>query len=150
MRPHKISIKRKKNFNLRYQKNKIVLFIDEDGRLDDDLPLDNHISELIKKFIRTEVFKNLSFNKSISLDNPLTLEPSSILIVKVKNFVGDEELFDFGKIINSFKDGNVVSIIWSIDKPLISTLRTVQLRSYVFNIDSTFAACRMLYFLAAT
>ena len=92
MRPHKISIKRKKNFNLKYQKNKFVLFIDEDGRLDNDLPLDNHISELIKKFIRTEVFKNLSFNKSISLDNPLTLEPSTILIVKVKNFVGDEKL----------------------------------------------------------
>ena len=51
----------------------------------------------------------------------------------MKNFVGDEKLFDFGKIINSFKDGNAVSIIWSIDKPLISTLRTVQLRSYVFN-----------------
>ncbi|RCL74220.1 MAG: leucyl aminopeptidase [Alphaproteobacteria bacterium] len=133
MRPHKISIKRKKNFNLRYQKNKFVLFLKEDGRLDNDLPLDNHISELIKKFIRTEVFKNLAFNSSISIDNPITLEPSTILIVKVKNFVGDQELFDFGKIISSFKDGNAVSIIWSIDKPFISTLRTVQLRSYVFN-----------------
>ena len=61
MRPHKISIKRKKNFNLRYQKNKFVLFLKEDGRLDNDLPLDNHISELIKRFIRTEVFKNLAF-----------------------------------------------------------------------------------------
>ena len=78
MRPHKISIKRKKNFNLKYQKNKFVLFIDEDGRLDKDLPLNNDISKLIKKFIRTEVFKNLSFNKSISLDNPLTLEQYNI------------------------------------------------------------------------
>ena len=67
MRPHKISIKRKKNFNLKYQKNKFVLFIDEDGRLDNDLRLDNHISKLIKKFIRTEVFKSLSFTNPFHL-----------------------------------------------------------------------------------
>ena len=42
MRPHKISIKRKKNFNLKYQKKKFVLFVEEDGRLDPDLPLDSH------------------------------------------------------------------------------------------------------------
>ena len=133
MRPDKISIKRKKNFNLKYQKNKFVLFVDEDRRLDNDLPLDTCISELIKKFIRTEVFKKLSFNKSISLHNPLTLEPNSMLIVKVKNFVSNKELFDFGKIINSFKEGNSVSIIWSIDKPITSIARTIQLRSYVFD-----------------
>ena len=133
MRPDKISIKRKKNFNLKYQKNKFLLFVDEDRRLDSDLPLDTCISELIKKFIRTEVFKKLSFNKSISLHNPLTLEPNSMLIVKVKNFVSNKELFDFGKIINSFKEGNSVSIIWSIDKPITSIARTIQLRSYVFD-----------------
>ncbi len=133
MRPHKILIKRKKNFNLRYQKNKFVLFLNEERRFEKELPLDTHISELIKKFIRTEAFKNLSFNKSTSLDNPLTLETNSILIVKVKNSVSNKELFDFGKIINSFKKGSTVSIIWSIDKPLISTARTIQLRSYVFD-----------------
>ena len=62
MKPYKISIKRKKNFNLRYQKNKFVLFLNENGRLDNDLPLDNQISELIKKFVRTEVFKKLPFS----------------------------------------------------------------------------------------
>ncbi len=133
MRPHKITIKRKKNFNLKYQKNKFVLLVEEEGRLDDDLPFDTHISELIKKFIHSEVFKSLSCNKSISLDNPLTLEPNSILILKVKNFVGNKELFDFGKIINTFKNGNTISIIWNIDKPLTSTARTIQLRSYVFD-----------------
>ena len=133
MRPDKILIKRKKNFNLKHQKNKFVLFVDDDGRIDNDLPLDPNISELIKKLIRTEVFKKLSFNKSISLHNPLTFEPNSMLIVKVKNFVSNEELFDFGKIINSFKEGNTVSIIWSIDKPITSTARTIQLRSYVFD-----------------
>ncbi|MDC3108145.1 leucyl aminopeptidase [Paracoccaceae bacterium] len=133
MRPHKISIKRKRNFSLKYQKNKFVLFVDEDGRLDNEVPLNTHISELIKKFIRTEVFKNLSFNKSISLHNPLTLEPNSMLIVKVKNFVGNKELFDFGKLIATFKEGNALSIIWSIDKPLTSAARTIQLRSYVFD-----------------
>ena len=133
MRPHKISIKRKSEFNIKYQKNKCVLFVYQEGRLDNDLPFDTHISELIKKFIRSEAFKSLSLNKSISLDNPLTLKPNSILIVKVKKFVGNRELFDFGKIINTFKDGNTVSIIWSIDKPLTSTAGTIQLRSYVFD-----------------
>ena len=133
MRPHKISIKRKKNFNLKYQKNKFVLFVDEDGRLANNFPLDSHISELIKKFILSKGFNKLSLNKSISLDNPLTLEPNSILIVKVRNSVGNKELFDFGKMINAFKDGNAVSIIWSIDKPFTSTARTIQLRSYVFD-----------------
>ncbi|MDC3090641.1 leucyl aminopeptidase [Paracoccaceae bacterium] len=133
MRPHKISIKRKRHFNLKYQKNKFVLLVEEKGRLDNELFFDTHISELIKKFIRSEAFKSLSCNKSISLDNPLTLEPNSILIVKVKNVVGNKELFDFGKIINTFKDGDTVSIIWSIDKPLTSTARTIQLRSYVFD-----------------
>ena len=133
MRPHKILIKRKKNFNLKFQKNKFVLLVEEGGRLDNDLPLDTHLSELIKKFTRSEAFKSLSCNKSISLDNPLTLKPNSILIVKVEKFVGNKELFDFGKIINTFKDGNTVSIIWSIDKPLTSTARTIQLRSYVFD-----------------
>ena len=133
MRPHKISIKRKKNFNLKYQKNKFVLFVDEDGRLANNFPLDSHISELIKKFILSKGFKKLSLNKSMSLDNPLTLEPNSILIVKVRNSVGNKELFDFGKMINAFKDGNAVSIIWSIDKPFTSTARTIQLRSYVFD-----------------
>ena len=83
MKPQKISIKRKKSFNLNYQKNKFVLFVDEDGRLDNDLPLDTLISDFIKKLISKEVFKNLSFNQSISLDNPLTLEPDFILVIKV-------------------------------------------------------------------
>ena len=84
MRPHKISIKKKKSFNSNYQKNKFVLFVDQDGKLDSNLPLDSNIAELIRKFISKKVFKNLSFNKSISLDNPLTLEPDFILIIKVK------------------------------------------------------------------
>jgi len=133
MRPHKISIKRIKSFNLKYQKNKFVLFVDEDGKLDTDLPLDTVISDFIKKFLCKENFKNLPFNQSILLDNPLTLEPDYILIVKVKNFVDDKELHEFGKIISKFKDNRTVSIIWSINKALSSTARTVQLRSYVFD-----------------
>ncbi len=133
MKPQKISIKRKKSFNLNYQKNKFVLFVGEDGRLDHDLPLDTLISDFIKKFISKAVFKNLSFNQSVSLDNPLNLEPDFILIVKVKNFVDDKDLFEFGKTIGKFKDRSIVSIIWSINKPFISTARTIQLRSYVFD-----------------
>ena len=133
MRPHEISIKRTKSFTLKHQKNKFVLFLDEDGRLDNDLPLDTLLSDFIKKFISKEIFKNLSFNKTILLDNPLTLEPDFILIVKVKNFVDDKELYEFGKIISKFKDNGTVSIIWSINKPLSYTARTIQLRSYVFD-----------------
>ncbi len=133
MRPHKISIKRKKSFNLNYQKNKFVLFVGEDRRLDSALPLDNAISNKIKKFIIKKVFKNLSFNKSISLDNPLTLEPDFILIIKVKNFVDDKDLYEFGRIISKFKGQDTVSIIWSINEALNSTARTIQLRSYIFD-----------------
>ena len=95
MRPHKISIKRKKSFNLNYQKNKFVLFVSEGRRLDSGLPLDSNIADMIKKFIDKKVFKNLSFNNSISLDNPLTLEPDSILIIKVKNMLDDKDLYEF-------------------------------------------------------
>ena len=49
MKPHKISIKRKKSFNLYHQKNKFVLFIGEDGLLDNNLPFDSHIEEFLKK-----------------------------------------------------------------------------------------------------
>ena len=48
MKQHKISIKRKKSFKLKYQKNKFVLFIGEDEGLDDELPLDLEIESLIK------------------------------------------------------------------------------------------------------
>ena len=133
MKPQKILIKRKKNFNLNYQKNKFVLFLGENGRLDADLPLNGLIADFIKKFTSKGVFKNLSINQSISLDNPLTLEPDFILIVKVKNFVDDKDLYNFGKIISKFKAKSSVSIIWSINKPFISTARTIQLRSYVFD-----------------
>ena len=40
MRPHKISIKRKKSFNLNHQKNKFVLFIDDGKKFDNELPFD--------------------------------------------------------------------------------------------------------------
>ena len=133
MKPQKILIKRKKNFNLNCQKNKFVLFVGENGRLDTDLPLNGLIADFIKKFTSKRVFKNLSINQSISLDNPLTLEPDFILIVKVKNFVDDKDLYDFGKIISKFKAKSSVSIIWSINKPFIPTARTIQLRSYVFD-----------------
>ena len=110
MKPQKILIKRKSRFNLNYQKNKFVLFIGEDGKLDSDLPLDNLMSAFIKKFISKEVFKDLSFNQSISLDNPLTLEPDFILIVKVKNVVDDKDLYDFGKIISKFNLANFAGV----------------------------------------
>ena len=61
MKPHKISIKRKRSFNLNYQKNKFVLFIGENQRLDSSLSLDSQIAEMIKKFINKKAFKNLSF-----------------------------------------------------------------------------------------
>ena len=133
MRPHKISIKRKKSFNLNHQKNKFVLFVGKDRRLDSGLPLDKNIAEMIKKFIDKKVFKNLSFNNSISLDNPLTLEPDFILIIKVNNLVDDKDLYEFGKIISKFKDRSPLSIIWSIKKELNLTARTIQLRSYAFD-----------------
>ena len=133
MKPHKIIVKRKKSFKLDYQKNKFVLLIGEDGKLDNELPLDSILAEYLKKFLNKKVFKKLSFNKTILLDNPLTLEPDFILIIKVKNFIDDKELFDFGKIICSFKDQNALSVLWSISKPLESTARTIQLRSYVFD-----------------
>ena len=75
MKPHKISIKRKKSFNLNYQKNKFVLFINDDRNFDNELPLDAHIADFLKKFTSKKVFKNIASNKSITLDNPITLEP---------------------------------------------------------------------------
>ena len=133
MRPQKISIKRTKSFNLKHQKNKFVLFLDENGTLDSDLPLNTDLSDFIKTFTTKDIFKNLSFNNAISLDNPLTLEPDFILIVKVGNLVEEKELYEFGKIISKFKGRETVSIIWSINKPLSFTARTIQLRSYVFD-----------------
>ena len=137
MKPHKISIKRKKNFSINYQKTKFVLFINEDGRIDNELPLDRHMGKFIEKFVNKKAFKNLSVHESIALDNPLTLEPNFILVIKVNNLVDDKDLYDFGRIISGFKDQCTLSIIWSINKPLNSTARTIQLRSYVFDkIDS--------------
>ena len=87
MKPHKILIKRKKSFDLNYQKNKFVLFIGENRKLDSGVPLHSDIKDMIKKFINKKVFKDLPINKSIYLDNPLTLDPDFILIIKVKNCV---------------------------------------------------------------
>ena len=133
MKPHKILIKRKKSFEFNYQKNKFVLFIDENRKLDSGVPLHRDIKDMIKKFINKKVFKDLPINKSIYLDNPLTLDPDFILIIKVKNCVDDKDLYEFGKIISKFKERNTLSIIWTIGKALDSTARTIQLRSYVFN-----------------
>ena len=133
MKPHKISIKRKKSFNLNYQKNKFVLFINDDKNFDNELPLDIHIADFIKKFTSKKVFKNIALNKSITLDNPITLEPDHILIIKIKNRIEDKELCDFGKMISKFKGEDNISIIWSINNPVNSTARIIQLRSYVFD-----------------
>ena len=133
MRPHKISIKRKKSFNLNHQKNKFVLFIDDGKKFDNELPLDIHIADFLKKFISKKVFKNIALNEAITLDNPITLEPDHILIIKTKNSIGDIELYDFGKIISKFKGEDNISIIWSINNPLNLTARIIQLRSYVFD-----------------
>ncbi len=83
MRPHKISIKRKKSFNFNHQKNKFVLFIDYGKKFDNELPLDIHIADFLKKFISKKVFKNIALNEAITLDNPITLEPDHILIIKM-------------------------------------------------------------------
>ena len=133
MRPHKISIKRKKSFNLNHQKNKFVLFIDDGKKFDNELPLDIHIADFLKKFISKKVFKNIALNEAITLDNPITLEPDHILIIKTKNSIDDIELYDFGKIISKFKGEDNISIIWSINNPLNLTARIIQLRSYVFD-----------------
>ena len=133
MKPHKILIKRKKSFDLNYQKNKFVLFIGENSKLDSKVPLHSDIKEMIMKFTKKKVFKDLPINKSIYLDNPLTLDPDFILIIKVKNCVDDKDLYEFGKIISKFKERDILSIIWTICKSLESTARTIQLRSYVFN-----------------
>ena len=133
MKPHKILIKRKKSFDLNYQKNKFVLFIGENGKLDSGLLLDSCIKEMIKKFISKKFFKDLPFNKSVALDNPLTLEPDFILIIKIKNVVDDKDLYEFGKIISKFKERDTLSVIWSINKTLNATSRTIQLRSYAFD-----------------
>ena len=45
MKPHKILVKRKKSFKLDHQKNKFALLIGEDGRLDNELPLDRTDSD---------------------------------------------------------------------------------------------------------
>ena len=49
MKPHKILIKRKKSFDLNYQKNKFVLFVDENRTLDSGVPLHSEIKDVIKK-----------------------------------------------------------------------------------------------------
>ena len=95
MKPHKILIKRKKSFELNYQKNKFVLFIDENRKLDSGVLLHKDIKAMIKKFINKKVFKDLPVNKSINLDNPLTLDPDFILIIKVKNCVDNKDLYEF-------------------------------------------------------
>ena len=133
MKPYKISIKRKKSLKLTHLKNKFVLFIGEDEKLDDELPLHSYMAGFIKKFISKKAFKNIALSKSITLDNPITLEPDHILIIRTKSLIDDKELYDFGKIISKFKGEDNISIIWSIDKPFTSTARTIQLRSYVFD-----------------
>ncbi len=133
MKPHKISIKRKRDFNLQYQKNKFVLFIGEDVRLDNELPLHGEIAVFIEKFIGKKVFRNIAFNNSVKLDNPITLEPDHILIIRIRNLIENKEFYDFGKIISRFKGEDNISIIWSVNKPLTATARTIQLRSYVFD-----------------
>ncbi len=133
MKPHKILIKRKKSFGLNYQKNKFVLFIGENRKLDNGVPLHSNIKDMIKKFTNKKVFKDLPTNKSIYLDNPLTLDPDFILIIKVKDCVDEKDLYEFGKIISKFKERDTLSIIWTICKALDSTAKTIQLRSYVFN-----------------
>ena len=133
MKPHKILIKRKKSFDLNHQKNKFVLFIGENKKLDSGVPLHCDIKDMVNKFINKKFFKDLPINKSIYLDNPLTLDPDFILIIKVKNYVDDKDLYEFGKIISKFKERDTVSIIWTTCKELDSTARTIQLRSYVFN-----------------
>ena len=133
MKLHKTLIKRKKSFDLNHQKNKFVLFIGENRTLDSEVPLHNDIKDVIKKFINKKVFKDLPTNNAIYLDNPLTLDPDFILIIKVKNCVDDKDLYEFGKIISKFKERNTLSIIWTIGKALDTTARTIQLRSYVFN-----------------
>ena len=149
MKPHKISIKRKKSFNLNYQKNKFVLFINDDKNFDNELPLDTHIADFLKKFTSKKVFKNIASNKSITLDNPITLEPDHILIIKIKNRIEDKELCDFGKMISKFKGEDSISIIWSIN-PVHSTARIIQLRSYVsigYNLRKTQEKALRLFFL---
>ena len=134
MKQHNISIKRKKSFKLTYQKNKFVLFIGEDGKLDYDLPLHSHMAAFINKFVSKKVFKNIALNNFITLDNPITLEPDSLLIIRTKSLIDDKELYDFGKIISKFKGEDNISIIWSIDKPFTSTARTIQLRLSLIHI----------------
>ena len=108
MKPHKISIKRKKSFKLTHQKNKFVLFIGEDGQLDYDLPLHSHMAAFIKKFISKKAFKNIALNKSIALDNPITLEPDRILIIRIKNLLNlyQKKLLKLCKIFQSLNIHN--------------------------------------------
>ena len=133
MKRHRISVKRKKSFTLKYQKKKFVLFIGENEKLENELPLRSDIAAFIRKFLSKKVFKNIALNNSVILDNPVTLEPDFILIIKAKNRIDDKELFDFGKLISSFRGEDDISIIWSINNPLTSTARTIQLRSYFFD-----------------
>ncbi len=133
MKPHKILVKRKKSFDLNCQKNKFVLIINDDKKFDNELSLDIHIADFIKKFISKKVFKNIVLNNSITLDNPITLEPDHILIIRTKNHIDAKKLYDFGKIISKFKGEDDISIIWNINDPLNLTARTIQLRSYAFD-----------------
>ncbi len=133
MSPHKIFVKEKKNFKLNYQKSPFVLFLNESEPLDETLPLQSKLADFLKKFISKKTFKNLPVNKSISLDNPLTLEPDCILIIKVQNSFNEKKLYNFGAVISDFKDQRPLSIIWNMSKSLTYTARTIQLRSYTFN-----------------
>ena len=103
-----------------------MLFIDEGAKSFDDLSLDTSIFSFIKAFINKKVFQDLPDNKSISLHNPITLDPDYILIIKVGKKIEDAQLYYFGEIISNFKKQNRVSIIWNIDKPFATTARTIQ------------------------
>ena len=133
MKPTKISIKRKVSFKENYQKNKFVLFIGEDNWLGGELPLHGDLAAFLKNFISKKIFKNIAFNKSVTLDNPITLDPDAILIIKTKDSIDDKSLYVFGEMISKFQGEGNISIIWNIHKPLTLTARTIQLRSYVFD-----------------
>ena len=59
MKPHNISIKRNKSFKLTHLKNKFVLFIDENRKLDSGVPLHRDIKDMIKAGIGLNIISAL-------------------------------------------------------------------------------------------
>ncbi|MDC3067792.1 leucyl aminopeptidase [Paracoccaceae bacterium] len=114
------------------QEEKFVLFVDKNRSLVNYSCLDSRILSYLGEFLRSKTYKDLSENQSVSLHNPITLKPDSILVIKIDK-IKEDNLFDFGKYITNFKKNDHISIFWNFKSSLLPLFRTIQLRSYYFS-----------------